>query len=267
MTASSDLVIAVVDGWRKAAEAPLIVGLCGSQGSGKSTLSQAVADHFRSQGLKVAILSLDDLYLPPEKRPVAVHPLFATRGVPGTHDVVLGQQVIGAMIDNQPVHLPRFDKANDRPFDQSLWPLQGETPDILLFEGWCVGAVPQDEADLIAPVNTLERDEDPDGVWRRYVNAQLAGPYAELFARLDRLILLAAPGFEVVQTWRSEQEQGLRKALAAEGRAGSKVMDEAAITRFIAHYERLTRHILSEMPARADLTLRLDEARHLVSHT
>ena len=40
-------------------------------------------------------------------------------------------------------------------------------------------------------------------------------------------------------------------------------MSDDAIGVFIQHYERLTRHILSDMPAYADLTLRLDEKRRL----
>ncbi|ESQ78942.1 hypothetical protein AEYBE204_10995 [Asticcacaulis sp. YBE204] len=241
---------------------PLIVGVCGAQGAGKSTLCDAVADRLDANAIATKVLSIDDLYLAPEDRPVDVHPLFATRGVPGTHDPALGVQIIERMEGDQPISWPCFDKATDRPYPEDQRQHTEFPFDVLLLEGWCVGAVPQAEADLIAPVNPLERDEDPDGVWRRYVNAQLAGPYAALFAKLDRLILLAAPGFEVVQGWRTQQEHDLRRKLALEGRTGG--MSDTEVARFIQHYERLTRYILTEMPTRADLTIRLDAERRVI---
>lgn len=114
------------------------------------------------------------------------------------------------------------------------------------------------------PINALEAEQDQSGSWRRFVNDQLAGPYQSLFARLDRLILLRAPGFEVVRAWRTEQEEDLRRAAGSGTRAG---MSNAEIETFIQHYERLTRHILEEMPERADLTIGLDEHRSVIDLT
>ena len=133
---------------------------------------------------------------------------------------------------------------------------------VLILEGWCVGALPQTAAALATPVNALERDEDQDGRWRGYVNEALATRYPALFNRLAPLVLLAAPSFEVVQAWRSEQEHKLRDKLAREGGDASRVMSDAAIARFISHYERVTRHILAEMPQRADHVISLDERRN-----
>jgi D-glycerate 3-kinase len=132
---------------------------------------------------------------------------------------------------------------------------------VVILEGWCVGALPQTAAQLAHPVNALERDEDPDGRWRGHVNAALTSRYPALFNRLSLLTLLAAPSFEVVHRWRGEQEQRLRERLAREGGDASRVMDDDAIARFIAHYERVTRHILQEMPLRADHLICLDEQR------
>jgi D-glycerate 3-kinase len=133
----------------------------------------------------------------------------------------------------------------------------------VLFEGWCVGAVPQEEAALAEPVNALEREEDPDGVWRRFVNRALASDYRELFAKIDLLIMLAAPSFDVVYRWRLQQEDELRHRIAEQGGDGSRVMTERQLERFIAHYERLTRHMLDEMPARAGIVVRLDPQRRM----
>ncbi len=264
MTASLEAVITAIDGWLGEPGWPLIVGICGSQGSGKSTLAAGLANHYTPQGIATEVLSLDDLYFPPESRPVDIHPLFATRGVPGTHDVQLGIDVLDSFSAGEPVAVPRFDKANDKPFPRSDWPFHEFPKDLILLEGWCVGAVAQPTADLAEPVNDLERNEDPNGVWRRHVNDALASTYADLFARIDRLVLLAAPDFEVVQAWRTEQEHALSRMLEREGRPGAKVMTDDQIKHFIQHYERLTRYILTEMPQRADLTLRLDANRGLI---
>jgi D-glycerate 3-kinase len=129
---------------------------------------------------------------------------------------------------------------------------------VLIFEGWCVGALPQPEVDLAQAVNDLEANEDPDGIWRDFANTELAGEYQRLFGRLDALIMLAAPSFAVVAGWRLQQEQDLAST-------GLPLMDRAAVERFVSHYERLTNWILAEMPARADLVARLDQKRRVVS--
>jgi D-glycerate 3-kinase len=266
VTASLDLSLQAIEGWLSNSKRPLVVGICGAQGSGKSTLARHLGEELEDAGRRVAILSLDDLYLPRNARQNladTVHPMFATRGVPGTHDVNLGLRVLDALRAGQPVHLPRFDKGADNPLPENDWPLV-EAADVILFEGWCVGARPQAPADLVQPINDLEIDRDPDGIWRRAVNDALAGPYQDLFGRLDRLILLAAPDFHTVQDWRTQQEHGLRERLKREGKVGTRVMSDAEIAVFIRFYERLTRHILKEMPPRADLTLWLDAGRRVI---
>ncbi len=233
--------------WRHGARAPLIVGLCGPPGAGKSTIAAAIA----AGGARVATLSLDDLYLAHDARArlaAAVHPLLATRGVPGTHDMVLGTEVLARLTARTPAALPRFDKIADEPEPVARWPVV-ERADVVVFEGWCVGAVPQAPAALAAPVNALEAERDADGTWRRFVNAALAGPYAGLFAGLDRLVLLRPPDFATVIAWRQDAERHRP--------VGRATMTDAQVVGFLAHYERLSRWIDAEMPGRADLVLSL----------
>lgn len=241
-----------------------VVGVCGSQASGKSTLTAVLRRLLEDQGLRVASLSLDDLYLGhAERQRLArdVHPLLATRGVPGTHDVALGLAVLDALARPATTLLPAFDKATDDRRSQGV-PVAGPV-DVILFEGWCVGAAPQ--ADVSEPINALERDRDTEGRWRSFVNAALAGPYQTLFARIDLLVLLKAPSFEVVLSWRREQEAKLRARLTREGGDLKRAMTDDEVADFIAHYERLTRHILAEMPARADMVMELDANRRVRS--
>jgi D-glycerate 3-kinase len=234
----------------------LRVGICGPQGSGKTTTARVLEQLLTADGLRVVILSLDDLYLPLAARrrlAAGVHPLLITRGVPGTHEVPLGLELLASLARPGGILMPRFDKASDDRLPQSQWtPLEGPF-DVILFEGWCVGAVPQTKAALTAPVNALERDRDPDGVWRAYANAQLAGPYQDLFADFGQLVMFQVPGFEVVLGWRQEQER----------KAPVRGMTDAEIAVFIQHYERLTNHIQAEMPSRADLVVRLERDRSI----
>ncbi len=240
--------------------APLIVGLTGPQGSGKSTLAAQLPGTLAALGLRAAVLALDDLYLPKaERQRLAreVHPLFATRGVPGTHDVALGVEVLASLGRARETRVPSFDKAADdrRPPDQ--WTRARGPADVIVFEGWCVGAQAQPPEALVAPVNELERTRDPTGVWRRYANDALAGPYRALFDPIGFQALLLAPGFDVVLGWREQQEH----ELIARGGVGQS---DAELAVFVQHYERLTRHIAAEMPARADVVARLGPDREVV---
>lgn len=242
----------------------LLVGLCGAQGSGKSTAAAALVQLLQQVDLPAATLSIDDFYLPRAARAElarSVHPLLATRGVPGTHDVELAQATIDQLAQPGEVLVPVFDKARDDRRPHREWKRIEGPLRVVILEGWCVGARPQPGSELAEPVNALERDEDAQGIWRRYVNDALAGPYRALYDRLSPMVLLQAPSFEVVHGWRAEQEQKLRERLQREGGDLSRLMDDAAIARFIAHYERVTRHILAEMPGRADHLVRLSANR------
>lgn len=266
MTGSPERILEALDGWLVQTQGTFVLGLCGAQGSGKSTLAAVLTQRLEDQGRRVAVLSLDDLYLSRARRAEQArdaHPLLAVRGPPGTHDVDAGARLLDALTAGHPVRLPRFDKAEDTPAPLESWAKVDGPVDVVIFEGWCVGATPEPDEALAAPVNALEAEDDPNGFWRRAVNDALAGPYAEMFSRIDRLVMLAAPSFDVVRAWRTQQEHDLKRRLAAEGRTGGHVMSDADIARFIQHYERLTRHMLRDMPGRADLVLHLDETRRL----
>jgi D-glycerate 3-kinase len=242
---------------------PRVVGLTGPQGSGKSTLAAALPALLAERGLRTAVLSLDDLYLPRADRlrlAADVHPLLVTRGAPGTHDVELGLATIAGLLGAGPTAIPSFDKAADDRRPPGAWPVFDGPADVVVFEGWCVGARPQAEDALAAPINELERERDPDGVWRRYANAALTRDYPPLFDQVDLQVLLLAPSFDVVLGWRLQQEHALR---AASGGGQS----DAKIAVFVQHYERLTRHIAAEMPGRADVVVRLGTAREVLGYS
>lgn len=226
-----------------------ILGLSGAQGSGKSTLAAKLASILEAEGRTCAILSLDDLYLGPEARADLarrVHPLFAVRGPPGTHDPDLGLAVLDALTRPGPVRLPRFDKGRDAPVPEAERPVFDGPADVVILEGWCLGARPDPGAAKSPPLNALERDRDPDGTWRGAVEGALGGPYQDLFAAADLTVFLRAPDFETVRRWRGEQEAELARTLAA-GRPG-RAMNAEELDGFLARYERITRRLIADPP-------------------
>lgn len=237
-----------------------VFGITGLQGTGKSTLSAQVAARAESLGLRAVVLSIDDLYLDqPERQRLGreVHPLLATRGAPGSHDLALGRATFDALRAGR-ARLPAFDKISDRRLPESDWARIDGVPDLVLFEGWFHKVPPQAEAALVAPINALERDEDPDGTWRRWCNAALAG-YAPLWAELGALLFLQGPGFEQVPEWRGQQERTLAAA-----NPGRRTMTQAEVERFVLFFERVSRQALATLPGIADWTVPVDAQRRVI---
>ena len=240
-----------------------VYGITGLQGCGKSTLAAQIAELGRERGLSVVALSIDDFYLGRRERLRLgrdAHPLLATRGPPGTHDVALTCEVLDSLLDGRPTALPHFDKIADRRLPPSRWTKIERRPDLIVFEGWFLKVPPQDADALREPLNTLEREADPDGTWRIYCNRALAG-YAPLWRRIDRLLLLQGPGFEVVPEWRWQQEAALQ---AAHPRRSA--MRRAAVDRFVLFFERISRQALRTLPTIADRTIRIDSDRRPIGN-
>ncbi len=213
----------------------------------------------RQRGLRVAVLSLDDFYLPRAYRRLMagqVHPLLANRGPPGTHDVPLAMQVMCELRAGRPVCLPRFDKLADERIAESKWPRIDTVVDVVILEGWMLGVPPQPGSALATPVNTLEREDDPEATWRRWCNDELGAGYPELWGQIDVLWYLQAPSFEVVAGWRWQQEQSMRANLPL--RPG---MTRHELERFVQLFERVSRHALAVLPSLAQRVIELDKDR------
>lgn len=245
---------------------PVRIGVSGAQGSGKSTLAAFLSRLLANWGVRTAALSLDDFYLTRARRrelAESTHPLLATRGVPGTHDVDLLADVLdelGHSGKTASVTIPVFDKSRDDRGESKR--REHGRPDLILLEGWFVGLAPQPPDELEAPVNLLESGEDAAGAWRRFVNERLAEYHDRIFSGLDYLAFLQAPDFASVYRWRGLQERKLREQAGPEA---GEIMSEAQLRRFISHFERLTRHALHTLPERADWLFVLDEEQRIVA--
>lgn len=237
-----------------------VYAISGLQGTGKSTLSAQVAVLARTRGLRVAVVSIDDFYLGRRERlrlGREVHPLLATRGPPGTHEVALACATLEALRAGQPARLPRFDKIADRRLPPSAWP-NARGADLVVFEGWFQQVPAQAATELRAPINALEREEDGTGLWRHYCNHALGEDYPALWRYIDRQLFLQPPGFEVVPGWRWRQEQTLQAA-----NPHRQAMTRAQVERFVQFFERVSRQALRTLPAIADWTVALDARRRL----
>ena len=254
------------------ASPPQIIGIHGCQGSGKSTLAALVEAWLTTVfGLSVLRFSIDDFYLTKHDRQSLaknIHPLFATRGVPGTHDIGLLETVMQAVITRSDgeIVIPEFDKATD---DRAS---HGKTVaphniDVVILEGWCVGLPPEPEQRLDKPANGLEREQDPAAIWRRDVNQALAGRYSTVFDLITTLVVLKAPHFDTVVDWRWEQEQKLIQRHRLSSRVNGALMDRRGVERFVEFYQRLTQWGLQVMPGRADFCFYLDQSRQITSYS
>lgn len=257
---------------RQTHDSSLRVALNGSQGSGKSTLGDYLCECLSQEhGLSAIALSLDDFYLTFAERQAlgeSEHPLLKTRGVPGTHDISLLRTVLDALShqSGEPgenlVKIPRFFKSIDDRAPPDTWEAIEVPLDVIVLEGWCLGARSESAALLKEPINALEISEDAQARWRGFSNQRLIDAYEPLYDELDIWVMLAAPGFEHVLRWRTEQEQKLRDSVAGEGQG---LMDADALRRFVQHFERYTRQCLRDMPQRVDVLFELDGERKIVA--
>ncbi len=243
-----------------------VIGLSGGQGSGKSTISNILKIIFK-EGFKLntAIFSIDDFYKTSNERKKMsnkISPLFLTRGVPGTHDTDLLLNSIKKLKKSKfkKIYIPRFDKSLDNRLPKKKWQRIEKKPEIIIFEGWCVGAKPQKKKDLLRPINILEKQNDKNRIWRNRINHELKKKYKKIFNLIDTLIFLKVPSFKHVCKWRLLQEKKLRVTSK-----GKKIMTNNQIKNFIMHYERITRHMFKTLDKKAQFVISIDEKHRLKS--
>ena len=249
---------------RKLKNRPLILGLSGGQGSGKSTISQILKIILTSKfNLNVTCLSIDDFYktaIERKKMSKLVHPLFLTRGVPGTHDCKMLLDKIDKLLKKKfkSTRIPKFDKSTDDRLKVKYWQKIDKKPDIIIFEGWCVGAEPQHFKELKTPINLLEKIEDTKLTWRKKVNNELKTSYKRIYNLIDKKIYLKVPSFKYVLKWRLLQEKKLKKKIKRQ------FMNKKEIKRFVMFYERITKN-MSKNYKKNDFIITIDKKHKIKS--
>ncbi len=237
----------------------LFLGLSGGQGSGKTTISKILKiimkNYFKR---KVYVSSIDDFYKTLNQRKrlsEKIHPLFKTRGVPGTHDINLIIKFFKNIKINKfrKFKLPKFDKSIDDRIKSKYFSQINTKPEIVILEGWCVGAKAQSNSLVKRPINVLEKNEDKDLKWRKYVNQKLKNEYKKLFSMIDHFIFIKVPNFNMVLKWRLLQEDKLRKKF----RKSNKIMNYEEIKRFIMFYQRITLQMIRDLSKSASVVMLL----------
>ena len=225
----------------------LFIGISGGQGSGKTTITKILK-----------IFSIDDFYKTLKDRhkmSSTIHPLFKTRGVPGTHDINLIKDFFNLIKKGnfKKLKLPKFDKSTDNRLKRKYWYNIRKKPEIILLEGWCVGAKSQPKSILKKPINNLEKNEDKNLVWRKYVNDKLKGEYKNFFSLIDYFIFMKIPNFQMVFKWRFLQETKLKK----KSHAKKTIMSYKELKRFIMFYQRITLQMIKDLSKSASVIMLL----------
>ena len=243
-----------------------VIGLTGGQGSGKSTISNILKIILKeSYNLETVIISIDDFYKTLKEREIMsknTSPLFLTRGVPGTHDTKMLSNCIKKLkkLKFKETIIPKFDKAIDDRATKKKWLKVVKKPNIVIFEGWCVGAMPQKNKDLLIPINELEKQKDKKKIWRTKVNRELKKDYKKIFKLINKIIFLKVPSYKYVYKWRLLQEKKLRISTK-----GKKTMSDIQVKNFIMFYERLTKHMLKTLNHKAVSVIKIDKKHRLKS--
>ena len=239
----------------------LFLGFSGGQGSGKTTVVKIIKIIIKKFfKRKIHISSIDDFYKTLKDRNKmshTTHPLFKTRGVPGTHDINLVKKFFYFIKKKKfkKTKLPKFDKSIDDRLKKKYWYNIKERPEIVILEGWCVGAKPQSNFLIKKPINILEKYEDKNLIWRKYVNEKLKREYKKLFAMIDCYIFMKIPNFNMVFKWRLLQENKLRK----KSRFKKKIMLYNEIKRFIMLYQRITLQMIKDFNKSASVVMLLNK--------
>ena len=248
---------------------PYFVGLAGGQGTGKTTISSLIkiilSKYFK---LKVFKISIDDFYKTRKERmslSKRIHPMLLTRGVPGTHDINMMLSFFKKVKRKKfkRLKLPTFNKAIDDRSNKKHWYELNEKPDVIIFEGWCVGAKSEKNNTLKKTINSMEKVKDQKKIWRKYVNHQLKSKYKNLYSQLNCLIYLKAKNFNLLQKWRLKQERKLW--IKSKIKSNSKIMSKGDVINFMQTYQRITENMFRYVPKYASIILNLNTNHQIKS--
>ena len=226
--------------------------IAGPQGSGKSSLSKLIKLYLEKfYDKSVIIISMDDFYLSKKQRTRLsenIHPLFLTRGVPGTHDLGLMNKKIKQILNKEfPIYLPIFDKVSDtrkRAYKKVL------KADVIIFEGWCAGAQPVNQNYLQKNFNNLEKYKDKNFIWRNSYNKYL-NEYQKIFSKFNYYIYFQFNHWDHVLNWKYKQELELRDKK-------KDLVLKKYLKEFVQYYEKVSKWMHLKVPKYCNILIKLD---------
>ncbi|KAJ2551257.1 hypothetical protein EV175_003760 [Coemansia sp. RSA 1933] len=270
---------------------PLIVGINGAQGSGKTTVVNGLVKYLGAQKVSAVGFSLDDLYLTnkDQQKLASKHrdnPLLQFRGQPGTHDVQLGRDTLLSLLNNSgETSIPAYDKSlmggyGDR-VPKEAWPRAKAPVDVVLFEGWNIGFRALTETEFARYIEKVhdEASETNTSLFKhsrkfsdanlRQINENLKQFETHFYPLIDAWVYMRISDFDIVYRWRKDQEDDL----AASGRPSlSDQQLEDFISRFMPGYEMAAEKLdrqgfLSSgiLPFPSTLRMHLDLERNVVA--
>ena len=249
---------------------PFFLGLVGGQGTGKTTTS-SILEIILQKYFKLSVfkISIDDFYKTRKERlnlSKKIHPLLMTRGVPGTHDINIMLDFFKKSKSRkfEPFKLPKFNKAIDDRCKKNQWYTLKKRPDVIIFEGWCVGAKAEKNSTLKKSINSMEKSKDTKLIWRKYVNNELKSKYKKLYDQLDCLIYLKAQSFSLLQKWRLIQEKKLWLKNKNK-KTKNKIMTKEDVLSFMQTYQRVTQNMFKFAPKYASIIFNLNSDHQIKS--
>ncbi|GME93234.1 catalytic activity protein [[Candida] boidinii] len=231
----------------KSTDKPLIIGVSGPQGSGKTWTSERLTNKIReAYPDKLTInFSMDDFYLTHEDQQKLTisnpgNSFLSGRGLPGTHDLEFLNKILHKLLNkDKDIIIPRYQKGafsgeGDRCPENEWQDLTGKSVDIIVFEGWFNGYLPYDNTDeLLKSWNHIVTELKPtfkgfniDHIIR--LNNDLE-KYVKIWKLFDTFIFMTTDSIDNVYTWRIQQEHNLISEF------GTGMTDDQ-VTKFVDRY-------------------------------
>lgn len=183
-----------------------IIGISALPGTGKTTLGNWLEAISLKLNFKIAVISIDDFYLPSDEMKLAIknNPWNVSRGFPGSHSVKLMYEKLLSWKLNGELNVPVFDKALRNGLgDRSHW--RSDNPDILILEGWFLGVEPLSVDIDDQPLNLLNLNSTE--IDYRYKIQQNLNSYLDIWNLVDNIWHLKPLMFEYMNMWKSNQEK------------------------------------------------------------
>ena len=196
-----------------------IIGISALPGTGKTTLGKWLEAISLKLDFKIAVISIDDFYLPSDEMKLAIknNPWNVSRGFPGSHSVkLMHDKLLNWKISGE-LNVPVFDKSLRNGLgDRSYW--RSDNPDLLIIEGWFLGIEPLsiyiDEQQIKSLNLSLH-----ESIYRFNIQKNLHS-YLDVWGLLDHIWHLKPLKFEYMNMWKSNQEKEMLS------KKGSALQDE-----------------------------------------